>query len=171
MRIFKRSLVASLIMVMFVAAPVWAQETGSITGTVTDPDGAPLPGVAVTISGQQVPTSTIYTQANAVYRFPVLPPDGDYSVTFGLDGFKTIIQEGLPVRVGGNTQINVAMELSTVEETVTVTGSSPIVDVKDTSLGQNMTEEYMQSIPSARDPWVMMEQTSGVQVDRANTGG
>ena len=171
MQILKRSLVASLIMVMFVAAPVWAQETGSITGTVTDPDGAPLPGVAVTISGQQVPTSTIYTQANGVYRFPVLPPDGGYSVTFGLEGFKTIIQEGLPVRVGGNTQINVAMELSTVEETVTVTGSSPIVDVKNTSLGQNMTEEYMQSIPSARDPWVMMEQTSGVQVDRMNTGG
>ncbi len=171
MRFLKSSLVASLIMVMFVAAPVWAQETGSITGTVTDPDGAPLPGVAVTIAGNQVPSSTIYTQANGVYRFPVLPPSSDYSVTFGLDGFKTIIQEGLPVRVGGNTQINVAMQLSTVEETVTVTGSSPIVDVKSTSLGTNMTEEYMQSIPSARDPWVLLEHTAGLQVDRVNTGG
>ena len=97
MRILKRSLVASLIMVMFVAAPVWAQETGSITGTVTDPDGAPLPGVAVTISGQQVPTSTVYTQANGVYRFPYLPPSSSYVVTLGLEGFKTIIQEGLIV--------------------------------------------------------------------------
>ncbi len=171
MQILKRSLIASLIMVMFVAAPVWAQETGSITGTVTDPDGAPLPGVAVTIAGNQVPTATVFTQANGVYRFPVLPPASDYSVTFGLEGFKTVIQEGLPVRVGGNTQINVAMELSTVEETVTVTGMSPIVDVKNTSLGSNMTEEYMQSIPSARDPWVMMEHTAGMQVDRMNTGG
>ncbi len=171
MQFFKRSLIASLIMVMFVAAPIWAQETGSITGTVVDPDGAALPGVAVTIAGNQVPTSTVYTQANGVYRFPVLPPSSDYSVTFGLEGFKTIIQEGLPVRVGGNTQINVAMELSTIEETVTVTGESPIVDVKSTSLGQNMTEEYMQSIPSARDPWVMMEHTAGMQVDRMNTGG
>ena len=171
MRILKRSLLASIIMAMFVAAPVWAQETGSITGTVTDPDGAPLPGVAVTISGQQVPTSTVYTQANGVYRFPVLPPSSDYSVTLGLEGFKTIIQEGLIVRVGGNTQINVLMELSTIEETVTVTGMSPIIDVKSTSLGRNMTEEYMQSIPSARDPWVMMEHTTGMQVDRMNTGG
>ncbi len=171
MQILKRSLVASLIMVMFVAAPVWAQETGSITGTVTDPDGAALPGVAVTIAGNQVPTATVFTQANGVYRFPVLPPASDYAVTFGLEGFKTVIQEGLPVRVGGNTQINVAMQLSTVEETVTVTGASPIVDVKSTSLGTNMTEEYMQSIPSARDPWVMMEHTSGMQVDRMNVGG
>ena len=171
MRILKRSLLASLIMVMFVAAPVWAQETGSITGTVTDPDGAPLPGVAVTISGNQVPTSTVYTQSNGVYRFPVLPPSSDYVVTLGLEGFKTIIQEGLIVRVGGNTQINVLMELSTIEETVTVTGMSPIIDVKSTSLGRNMTEEYMQSIPSARDPWVMMEHTTGMQVDRMNTGG
>jgi hypothetical protein len=171
MRILKRSLVASLIMVMFVAAPVWAQETGSITGTVTDPDGAPLPGVAVTISGQQIPTSTVYTQANGVYRFPYLPPSSSYVVTLGLEGFKTIIQEGLIVRVGGNTQINVLMELSTIEETVTVTGSSPIVDVKSTSLGTNMTEEYMQSIPSARDPWVMLEHTTGMQINKTNVGG
>ena len=48
--LFKRSLTASLVMAMFLAAPVWAQETGSISGTVTDPDGAPLPGVAVTLN-------------------------------------------------------------------------------------------------------------------------
>ena len=111
MQMFKRSLVASLVLALFVAAPVWAQETGSISGTVTDPDGAPLPGVAVTIGGTMVPASTVYTQANGVYRFPVLPPASDYSLTFGLEGFKTVVQEGLPVRVGGNTQINVAMEL------------------------------------------------------------
>ena len=46
--LFKRSLTAGLVLAMFLAAPVWAQETGSITGVVTDPDGAPLPGVAVT---------------------------------------------------------------------------------------------------------------------------
>jgi len=171
MRFLERALVASLVVFTLVAAPVWAQETGSITGTVTDPDGAPLPGVAVTIGGNQVPSSTVYTQANGVYRFPVLPPATDYSVTVGLEGFKTVIMDGLLVRVGGNTQINVAMELSTVEETVTVSGRSPIVDVKDTSLGTNMTEEYMQSIPSARDPWVMMEHTMGMQVNRTNVGG
>jgi len=170
MQFFERALATSVLMLTLVAAPVWAQETGSITGTVTDPDGAPLPGVAVTIVGNQVPASTVYTQTNGVYRFPVLPPASDYSVTVGLEGFKTIIMDGLIVRVGGNTQINVAMELSTVEETVTVSGRSPIVDVKDTSLGTNFTEEYMQSIPSARDPWVMLEHTPGIQMNKVNTG-
>ena len=105
MQILKRSLLASLILAMFVAAPVWAQETGSITGTAVDPDGAPLPGVAVTLSGRLVPTSTVYTQSNGVYRFPVLPPGADYSLTFGLEGFKMIdpacgsVIENLPLRL------------------------------------------------------------------------
>ncbi len=104
-------------------------------------------------------TKTVYSQANGVYRFPLVPPAFDYNLTFQLEGFKTIIQTDLQVRVGGNTAVNVGMELSTVEETVTVTGTSPIVDVKKTNLGANVTEEYMQNIPSARDPWVMLEHT------------
>ena len=167
----KRSLLAGLVATLLLAAPVWAQETGSISGTVTDPDGAPLPGVAVTLESVSVPTATVYTQANGVYRFPVLPPGNDYKLTFQLEGFKTVVQEGIGVRVGGNTQISVSMELSSVEETVTVTGTAPIVDVKKTSIGNNVTEQYMQSIPSARDPWVMLEHTAGVQVDRQNIGG
>ncbi len=170
--LLKRSLTASLVLAMFLAAPVWAQETGSISGVVTDPDGAPLPGVAVTLNSVQVPESTIYTQANGVYRFPALPPGSNaYNLTFGLEGFHTIIQEGLDVRLGANAQVNVTMTLSTVEETVTVTGTTPIVDVKNTGTGSNISEEYMQSIPSARDPWVMMQQTAGMQVNNENIGG
>jgi hypothetical protein len=166
-----RSLLASLIVHTFLASPVLAQETGSISGVVTDPDGAPLPGVAVTLDGSLVPSSTVYTQANGVFRFPVLPPAADYSVTMELSGFKTVINEQIPVRVGGNSQLDVAMELSSVEETVTVTGTTPIVDVKSTTVQNNLTEEYMQGIPSARDPWVMLEHTGNVQMDRQNVGG
>lgn len=171
MQSFKRSLVAGIIASLLLAAPVWAQETGSISGVVTDPDGAPLPGVAVTLQATLVPTSTVYTQANGVYRFPVLPADPNYVLTFTLEGFKQIIQTDIPVRVGGNSQINVAMELSAVEETVTVTGTTPVVDVKSTTIQNNVTEEYMQGIPSARDPWVMLEHTGMVQMDRQNIGG
>ena len=170
-RIIRSSLGASLAFTLLIATPVWAQDTGAISGVVTDPDGTALPGVSVTMDSTMVPSSTVYTQTNGVYRYPVLPPDEQYTLTFMLEGFKTIIQEAVPVRVGGNTQINVGMELSTVEETVTVTGTTPIVDVKKTGTGQNMTEQYMQSIPSARDPWVMMQQTAGMQVDRENIGG
>jgi len=170
--LLKRSLTASLVLVMFLAAPVWAQETGTISGVATDPDGAPLPGVAVTLNSVQVPESTIYTQANGVYRFYALPPGSNqYNLTFSLEGFQTIIYESLDVRLGSNAQVNVTMNLSTVEETVTVTGTTPIVDVKNTGTGANISEEYMQSIPSARDPWVMMQQTAGMQVNKENIGG
>lgn len=166
-----RSLIAGIIALAFLASPVLAQETGSISGTATDPDGAPLPGVAVTLTSSLVPSSTVYTQANGGFRFPVLPAATDYVITFELSGFKTVVNEMVPVRVGGNSQLNVAMELSSVEETVTVTGATPIVDVKSTSVTNNLTEEYMQGIPSARDPWVMLEHTGNVQMDRQNVGG
>ncbi len=145
--------------------------TGSMSGAVTDPDGASLPGVSVTVNSGLVPTATLYTQANGVYRFPTLPPGDDYQLTFALEGFTTVIQAGLLVRVSGDTRIDVAMTVSSIQETVTVTGATPIVDVKDTGISTNLTERYMQSIPSARDPWVMLEHTGGMQIDRQNIGG
>ena len=61
--------------------------------------------------------------------------------------------------------------MSTVQETVTVTGESPIVDTKETGTKQTFTNELLQSIPSARDPWVILQQTAGIAMDRENIGG
>ncbi|NNF69532.1 MAG: TonB-dependent receptor, partial [Acidimicrobiia bacterium] len=133
---------------------------------------APLPGVAVMLDSTEVPSATVYTQANGNYRFALLPAgSAAYTLTFSLEGFQTVVQENVDVRLGLNSQIDVTMALSSVEETVTVTGASPIVDVKKTGTGTNLSEEYMQSIPSARDPWVMMQQTAGLQVSQENIGG
>ena len=63
------------------------------------------------------------------------------------------------------------MELSTVQETVTVTGASPLVDTRETGTKATFDLETMQNIPSARDPWVMLERTPGIIMDRANVGG
>ena len=168
----KRSLLAGLAITALLATPVWAQEFGAISGTVTDPDGAPLPGVAVTLDSELVPSSTVYTQANGSFRWPALPPGTErYTLTFQLEGFKTVIQENVSVRLGATMTYDAVLELSAIEETVTVTGTSPIVDVKKTGTGQNLTEQYMQSIPSARDPWVMMQQTASMQVNQENIGG
>ena len=61
--------------------------------------------------------------------------------------------------------------MSTVQETVTVTGESPIVDTKQTGTKQTFTLEQLQSVPSARDPWVILQQTAGIAMDRENIGG
>jgi len=153
------------------ANPVWAQETGSISGRLTDPSGAPLPGVAVTIDGSLIPAFSVYSQANGVYRFPAIPPGGDYSLSFGLEGFATVLHEGLHIRLGGDTQVDVGLEVTGVIETIEVSGQAPIIDVKDSGTGASVTEHYMQSIPSARDPWVMVAQISGTQTSVNNVGG
>jgi hypothetical protein len=72
---------------------------------------------------------------------------------------KTFVCSGVRMEIGANLQINGALEISTVQETVTVTGETPIVDLKDTGKNARLTQETLQSIPSARDPWVMIEQT------------
>ena len=58
-----------------------------------------------------------------------------------------------------------------MQETVTVTGESPIVDTRNTGTKQTFTNELLQSIPSARDPWVILQQTAGIAMDRENVGG
>ena len=169
----RRSLGAGLFIAMVLAAvPAMAQvsETGIISGTVTDVDGNPLPGVTVTLDSVEIPSQTAFTRVNGTYRFVALPA-GSYTVTFSLTGFTTMVNEGAVVNVDANTTLSVAMTLASVEETVTVTASTPVVDVKKSGISRNLSEEYMQSIPSARDPWVMMEHTAGLQVDRQNIGG
>src|SRR5262249_1961628 len=75
------------------------------------------------------------------------------------------------IQAGFNAEINGKLELSTVQETVTVTGASPVVDTKSNTLGTNFGKDLLDAIPSARDPWVILEQTAGMVMDRGNVGG
>ena len=146
-------------------------QTGEIFGKAADGSGAILPGVSVTVSGPTLlQPRTATTTDSGSYRFPQLPI-GTYDVKFELAGFKTIVRQGVRIELGFTAQINAAMEVSAVEETITVTGESPIVDVKETGTGTAFSNEQLQNIPSARDPWVMLERTPGITMDRTNVGG
>ena len=148
-----------------------AQQTGEIYGKVHDASGAVMPGVTVTLSGPVLlqPLAAVSTETGS-YRFPQLAI-GIYSVSFELTGFKTVVKKGVRVEIGLNVQVNQAMEISTVQETVTVSGETPLVDLRDTGKTNRFTQEALQSIPSARDPWVIIEQSAGVAMDRQNVGG
>jgi len=153
-------------------AGAWAQgNTGEIYGKVTDASGAVMPGVTVTLTGARLlqPLTAVSTESGS-FRFPQLAI-GSYDVKFELTGFKTVIKAGVRVEIGLNAQVNQALEISTVQETVTVTGETPLVDLKDTGKTNRFTQEALQSIPSARDPWVIIEQAAGVAMDRQNVGG
>jgi hypothetical protein len=148
-----------------------AQSTGEIYGKVTDTSGAVMPGVGVVLGGAALlQPLTAVTSESGTYRFPRLAI-GLYTVKFELAGFKTVVKEGVRVEIGLNVQVNQSLDISTMQETVTVSGETPLVDLKDTGKTNRFTQEALQSIPSARDPWVIIEQSAGVAMDRQNVGG
>ena len=148
-----------------------AQQTGEIFGKATDSSGAVVPGVPVTLpGGSLLAPQTAVSSETGTYRFPQVPV-GVYSVKFDLVGFKSMVRQGIRIEIGFNAQINATMEVSTVQETVTVSGAAPVVDLHDTSRTNRFNQEALQNIPTARDPWVIIEQSAGVAMDRQNVGG
>ena len=153
-------------------SPALAQQlTGEIFGKVTDQSGAVLPGVSVTLTGPSLlQPLTAVTSETGTFQFPRLQV-GTYSVKFELSGFKTIVKEDMNVTVGFSANASTQLGVSAVQETVTVTGATPVVDTKETGTKQTFTLEQLQGIPSARDPWVILQQTAGIAMDRENIGG
>src|SRR5262249_1652495 len=167
-----RSCAFALVALLATGALAAAQsQVGEIFGKVMDQSGAVLPGVTVTITAPNLlqPLSAT-TSETGTYQFPRLEI-GTYNVKFELAGFKTVVSEGIQVTVGFSAQVNAQLGVSTVQETVTVTGQSPVVAMKKTGTKQTFTKERLQSIPSARDPWVILQQTAGIAMDRENIGG
>jgi hypothetical protein len=113
---------------------------------------------------------TAITGATGSYQFTRIPI-GVYTVRFELPGFTTIVREGVRIEIGFSAQINAQLEISTLEETITVTGETPIVDTRSTGARTTFDLETLQSIPSARDPWVMLERVPNITMDRINVGG
>ncbi len=145
--------------------------TGNIYGKIADTEGNPLPGVSVTLKGSQIAPLTTVTGATGVYRFVSLSPSNEYELTAELSGFKKATRTGIIVQIGANSEINLAMEIGTIEEQVTVVAQTPVVDTKKTTIGQNLGKEAMQSLPTARDPWVVVQLAPSIMIDRENVGG
>src|SRR4029450_2614025 len=119
-----------------------AQELrGRITGVVTDNTGAVLPGVTVTVTGPAlIQPQTTVTGGDGIYRYAALPP-GLHTVSFELSGFQTLKREGIRLGLNQTLTVDAQLQLSSLQETVTITGDSPVVDVKNTTIGTNLTKE------------------------------
>jgi hypothetical protein len=133
------------------AVPVLAQRTtGEIIGRVTDASGAVLPGVTVTLRGAGVAGApTAVTSDTGLYRFPVLPP-GLYDLEFVLQGFTTVRREGVQVSVGATAELDVGLSVGALEESVTVTGESPVVSVSTSQVSTAYNKEWVQNAPLRR---------------------
>lgn len=150
------------------AAAVAQAERGNVHGTVTDTEGSPLPGVSVTLSGIGAPRVQT-SNAQGEFRFLGLDP-GVYRLEAQLQGFSPLAYEQVTVNVGHNTTLELEMS-SAVAETITVTGESPLLDQRKVTTGATVSQIELEKVPTARDPWVILGTTSGVQLDRINVGG
>jgi hypothetical protein len=162
----------ALLAVALAAAPALAQygqSTGGIRGRVTDESGGALPGVQVTIRGPAAP-QTVYTDARGEFRAANLDP-GTYTLTLTLAGFQTVNRENVAVNLGRNTELTIPMGLTRVEAAVTVTSEAPLLETKRVQNSAVVTQQELKSIPSSRDPWVVLQSAPGVQVDRMNIAG
>ena len=128
-----------------------AQATSGINGRVADSTQGTLPGVTVTITSPalQVPNMTTVTGSDGTYRFIQLPA-GVYEVRFELAGFKPNVRQGIQLAVGFIATINPALEIGGVEETITVSGLSPVVDTTNTKVTSRLSSEDLAALPSGR---------------------
>jgi carboxypeptidase family protein len=153
------------------AAQTVGVTTGAVNGWVTDDSDAFLPGVAVTLSGPaQMGTLSATTDVKGAYRFQNLPP-GEYRLAYELAGFGSTARERIAVSVGFTATVNVKMGVAAVQETVTVSGASPVVDASATRIQTNYTAERLASIPNARDIWAIMAASPGVRQAVVDVGG
>ena len=148
-----------------------ASSTGSISGQVGDESGSSLPGVTVkATSPAQIGTLTAVTNEEGVYRFPAVAP-GEYKLEFARSGFRTFVRDGIRVTLGLNTAVEVQLTVASVEESVTVSGESPVVDPTTTRLQTNYDRETLASLPNARDMWSLLGATPSIALARVDVGG
>jgi hypothetical protein len=171
-----QSAAVAFLAVLVVSASAFAQgggasSTGTIQGRVMDSQGAVLPGVTVTAtSPSALGAQTAVTSETGNYRFPAVPP-GEYELTFELAGFNTLKRSGISITLGFTANVNVELALATLQETVTVSGASPVIDTSTTRVQQNFKMEQLQSIPNGRDMWALLAVTPAVQMSRIDVGG
>ena len=166
--VFRVMLFVTAALVMFTGT-AHAQAAG-IFGKVTDSSGGVLPGVVVTVAGPTLQQAlTQVTTETGAFQFPVVPI-GTYTVTFELSGFKKVVRPNIVLTSGFSAPVNPRMEVGNMSEEVTVSAAAPVVDTKKTTVGGTFTAEILEKIPTARDPWQIINMTPGVQAG-LNVGG
>jgi hypothetical protein len=166
--------VAGFLALLWTAAPAEAQRTtGEIVGTVTDSSGAVLPGVTVTLHGTGLPSTgvTVVTTATGAYRFPTLAP-GTYSLEATLTGFSTLTRDGIVISVGATVTLPLSLALSSVQENITVTGATPVVNVTSSQVSTSYNREWVESAPVRRFSFFdLVNSAPGVSQTMSTSGG
>jgi hypothetical protein len=155
--------VVSCVGLLVLPAAAFAQ--ASITGVVRDSSGAVLPGVTVEATSFALieKARSVVTDGSGQYRIVTLPP-GNYTITFTLSGFSTVRREGVELTGTFTATVDTDMRVGSVEETVTVTGEAPVVDVQSATQQRVIDSEVADAIPSGRMPSSFVVLIPGISV-------
>jgi hypothetical protein len=137
------------------AGPAFSQNAGSatITGTVTDPSGAFVPGASVTIRSTDTAIERkLETSGGGVYTAPFLQP-GHYEVQVSQTGFATVVRKELVLQVGQTLAVNVSLAVQAAQQEVTVTGAAPVVDTEKTENSQVIGDQAVSNLPVYGRRW------------------
>jgi len=144
----------------------WAQGSSGIAGVVRDTTGAVLPGVTVEASSPALieKVRSVVTDDQGLYKIVDLRP-GIYTVTFALTGFSTVKREALELTTGVTATVNADLRVGALEETVTVTGQSPVVDVQNVVQQQVLTTAVLETLPNAKSIQSLAALIPGLSAD------
>lgn len=168
----KRLLTLVLVVIGSLTLPTLVLAQSAIAGVVKDTTGAVLPGVTVEASSPVLieKTKTATSNEAGQYRVVDLRP-GTYSVTFTLNGFSTVVREGVVLEANFTAPINIEMRVGAVAESVTVTGESPIVDVQSSQRREVVTQAQIEAIPTGRNFQLMAGTVPSVSTGVFDVGG
>lgn len=163
MRLRNATIVIAVVWVLSGTA-IGQRITGSIDGRVTDPSGAVLPGVEITVTNDATQQSrTTITNETGLYSVPLLP-SGAYTVRISLPGFKTEVRRGIQVEVDRNARVDAQLEVGNVTESVEVTADAPLITTDNAALGQVIDARRVAELPlNGREFLALASLAPGVQ--------
>ncbi|MBN1356772.1 TonB-dependent receptor [bacterium] len=151
-----------LIVMMSLGSIARGALTGVVAGRVTDNDGNPIPGVTVTLTGENLLGARMdTTSANGMYRMPELPP-GVYDLKAELMGLQTVEHQQVRVILNSTTKIDMVMEMTPFEETVVVVGESPVLDVKAATVKTTIERSVTERLPGSDDLFAAFSMSGGI---------
>lgn len=146
------------------------QQGGNIYGSVVDENQAGIPGALLTLTSDVIGKMTAISGPYGGFKFLSIPV-GSYEIKAELENFAVLVQKNITVQLGGNVTLKMVMVPKRVKEEVVVTAAPRAIDAKKTTHATNLNKDELQALPTARDPFVVIELTPGLAVDRANVGG
>src|SRR5688500_8727766 len=167
----KRAFVAFALCMSLFAPAAFAQQTGSLSGRVTMPDGSPLPGVTVEASADMLPTPRVtVTDAAGEFRMPAMLP-GTYTLKFTLQGMQEITRQTAVQLSIENRMGDIAMSVQGLTESVTVTAQTSYIDRSSSAIKSGVSNEQLRALPTGQDYRDLMKLIPGVQFSADVTRG